>query len=388
MIDDLITICEINSHAYNTEGVNQVAEFLINKYQKSFTNIEVEKIKLDNHKVINDRAELENKALGNLVFIKKHVEKPVARVMLMGHLDTVFPPSSHFQKCKHLDDKTINGPGVADLKGGLLVMHKALEELEAKAPDKISWTVVFNPDEEIGSPQSQLYFEELAKNHDIGMIYEPSLSDGSIAWRRKGTGNFQLVARGKAAHVGREFSKGKSAIFALAQFIQEANKLNSPQENIIINFGKISGGGALNSVPETAVLGINIRTENLEDEKIALDHLNSIIEKMNQEENLELTLHGKLNRKPKIPNEKMEKLYAAFLACAQELNLEFAQRNTGGCCDGNNFHEYGLVNLDTLGVRGGNIHSDQEFICTDSLEERSSLSALFLVKLASGQVTI
>ena len=268
-------------------------------------------------------------------------------------------------------------------------MHRALEVLEtSEYADQISWTVVFNPDEEIGSPQSQKHFKELADNHDLGMIFEPSLSDGSIAWRRKGTGNFQLVAKGKAAHVGREFSKGESAIFALAEFMQEANQLNSKEENIIINFGKISGGGALNTVPDTAVLGINIRTQDIADEKIALDHLQNIIDKLNQRENLELKLHGKINRKPKIPNEKMDKLYEIFLSCANDLGQDLKQRNTGGCCDGNNLYEYGLINIDTLGVCGGKIHSDEEFICLSSLKERAELNGLFLLKLASGDAVI
>lgn len=385
MIQDLIEVCNINSHAYNPKGINKVADFLIQKYIKSFKDkIKIEKFQVDDHQIINDKGELENKALGEMVFIKKEVTRPKYKVMLMGHLDTVFPEDCDFQACSDIDAKTINGPGVADLKGGLIVMHKALELLEASEhADEIAWTVVFNPDEEIGSPESQKHFEKLAKDHDLGMIFEPSLSDGSIAWRRKGTGNFQLVAKGKAAHVGREFSAGQSAIFALSEFMQEANKLNSPEENIIINFGKISGGGALNTVPDNAVLGINIRTENIEDEKIALDHLNGIVSKLNQKENLELTLHGKLNRKPKIPNEKMDRLYELFLECAKELNLDFAKRNTGGCCDGNNLYEYGLVNIDTLGVRGGKIHSDEEFICLDSLVERSKLNALFLEKLAN-----
>lgn len=390
MIKNLIEICDINSHSYNPSGVNQVGKYLINKYKDSFKDkIKIEIKELEAHKVISDKGEFEERELGNLILISKKSSSAKHKVLLMGHLDTVFPEESSFQKCIQVDDDTINGPGVADLKGGLLVMHKALEILEASEfADQISWTVCFNPEEEIGSPQSQKYFKELAQNHDLGMIFEPSLSDGSIAWQRKGTGNFQLVGKGKASHVGREFSKGQSAIFALAEFMVEANKLNSEKENIIINFGKITGGGALNTVPDSAVLGINIRTHEASDEKIALDHLNKIIDKLNKKENLELTLHGKLNRKPKIPNERMEKLYIAFKACADELGLSLEKRNTGGCCDGNNLYEYGLINIDTLGVLGGKIHSAEEFVCLSSLEERSKLNALFLLKLAQNEVKI
>jgi glutamate carboxypeptidase len=390
MINDLIKVCNINSHSYNPEGVNKVGDFFISKFKNSFKDkIEIEVVNLDHHKVINDKAELEQRELGKMIFIKKESSTAKHKVLLMGHLDTVFPRESSFQECLQIDESTINGPGVADLKGGLLVMHKALELLEASEfADNISWTICLNPEEEIGSPESQKHFEKLAKEHDLGLIFEPSLSDGSIAWQRKGTGNFQLIVKGKAAHVGREFIKGQSAIFALAEFMTEANKLNSKEENIIINFGKVTGGGALNTVPDRAVLGINIRTQEDKDEKIALKHLNKIIENLNQKENLELTLHGKLNRKPKIPNERMEKLYIALKECADELGLSFEKRNTGGCCDGNNLYEYGLINIDTLGVRGGKIHSSEEFICLESLVERSELNARFLIKLAKNEVSI
>ena len=390
MISDLIEVCNINSHSYNPSGVNSVADFYINKFQNSFKNkITIERLKLGSHQIMSDKGEFEQKELGDLIFIKKASSRASYRVLLMGHLDTVYPIDSQFQKCGKIDGDILNGPGVSDIKGGLLVMHKALEILESsKDADNIAWTVCLNPDEEIGSPESQKYFERLANEHDLAMIFEPSLSDGSIAWQRKGTGNFQLVAKGKAAHVGREFSSGQSAIYALAEFMIEANKLNSKEENIIINFGKITGGGALNTVPDKAVLGINIRTQALEDEKIAIDHLHKIINELNKKENLELSLHGKLNRKPKIPNEKMERLYEAFQSCAKELGLDLKKRNTGGCCDGNNLHEFGLANLDTLGVRGGNIHSKDEFICLDSLVERSQLNGLFLLKLASNEIKI
>jgi glutamate carboxypeptidase len=390
MISDLIEVCNINSHSYNPNGVNSVADFYINKFQNSFKNkISIERLKLDNHQIISDKGEFEQKELGDLIFIKKASSKASHKILLMGHLDTVYPIDSQFQKCSKIDGDILNGPGVSDIKGGLLVMHKALEILESsKDADNITWTVCLNPDEEIGSPESQKYFEKLSGEHDLAMIFEPSLSDGSIAWQRKGTGNFQLVARGKAAHVGREFSSGQSAIYALAEFMIEANKLNTKEENIIINFGKITGGGALNTVPDKAVLGINIRTQALEDEKIAIEHLQKIISKLNEKDNLELSLHGKLNRKPKIPNEKMERLYEAFQSCAKELDLDLKKKNTGGCCDGNNLHEFGLANLDTLGVRGGNIHSKDEFICLDSLVERSQLNGLFLLKLASNEIKI
>ena len=205
MINDLIKVCSINSHSYNPKGVNEVGEFFINKFKESFEDkIKIETIKLDNHEIIDDHGESINKEIGDLIFITKKIKSSKYKVLLMGHLDTVFPKDSSFQECIMIDETMINGPGVSDIKGGLLVLHKALEILEnSQHADQISWTVCLNPEEEIGSPESQKYFEKLAQEHNFAMIFEPSLSDGSIAWQRKGTGNFQLVAKGKAAHVGR-----------------------------------------------------------------------------------------------------------------------------------------------------------------------------------------
>jgi glutamate carboxypeptidase len=297
-------------------------------------------------------------------------------------MDTVYPIDSSFQSCTQIDTNTLNGPGVADLKGGLVVMLKALETLEASPyAENVEWEVFINPDEEIGSPGSQKLFPELAASNDLALIYEPSLSDGSIAYRRKGTGNFTLVVRGKAAHVGREFNEGASAILATAEFINQANGLNS--SSVIINFGKIEGGGPLNVVPDLAILGINIRVEHSEDAARIEKAFHEIINNLNSQKHIEAKLYGSLNRKPKIPNKQLDELYNTIAECAAELGQSIQKKDTGGCCDGNNLWEFGLVNIDTMGVRGGNIHSPQEFVCLDSLVERAKLSALFLMKLGN-----
>ena len=301
----------------------------------------------------------------------------------MGHMDTVFPPELGFNSCKDLDNGIMNGPGVSDLKGGLVVMLKALEKFE-RSPEasKLNWQVFFNPDEEIGSPGSTALFPQVAKHNKWGLIYEPSLPDGSFTYRRKGAANFQLVIRGKASHVGRAFDEGISAILIASEFINEANTLNE-DPNVIINFGKIEGGGPLNIVPDLAIVGINIRIEENSDEEKVLAKINSLIDSLkNKHAGSEFSLHGKFNRKPKIPDSNLDSLYEVLEDCCKELNLNYKTRNTGGCCDGNNMWEYGLANIDTLGVRGKDIHSTDEIVYLDSLEERRDLSYLLLKRLA------
>lgn len=384
-IELIKALANINSHSYNLDGIAQVSNRIQAEYQKRFKNIQIEEIELPDQISVDDKGQELKIPLGKALSIKRINANAGAKpILLMGHMDTVFPVDSSFQSCTMLDDKTMGGPGVADLKGGLVVMLKALEAFEAsEAAGKIAWQVFLNPDEEIGSPGSQTRFAQLASTNDLGLIYEPGLEDGSIAYRRKGAGNFKLIARGKAAHVGRAFKDGASAILAVSDFIQAANKLNS--ESVIINFGKVEGGGPLNVVPELASLGINIRIENNEDMVSVENQLNEIIEEINQEKDIELKLHGKFNRKPKIPNAKLEELYNLIASCAEELKLPISKKDTGGCCDGNNLYEHGLVNIDTLGVRGGKIHSAEEFVCLDSIEERVDLSLAILTRLANTQ---
>ncbi|NQY79467.1 MAG: hydrolase [Candidatus Caenarcaniphilales bacterium] len=388
MKDLLIELANINSYSYNLEGLEKVKDLLKSLYLElnekfSHLNLKFEEIELKPQNLVDKSGNIKEQELGKALLITKETNPDLPSVLLMGHMDTVFPPAIGFNECKDLGNGIMNGPGVSDLKGGLIVMLKALEKFEASPEaEKLNWQVFFNPDEEIGSPGSSELFPQVAKHNKWGLIYEPSLPDGSFTYRRKGAANYQLVIRGKAAHVGRAFDEGISAISIAAEFINAGNALNEDQ-NVIINFGKIEGGGPLNIVPDLAILGFNIRIEENTDEERVLKTINELIEKLkNKHPGAEFDLHGKFNRKPKIPNEKLDSLYTILEECCSELNLSYKTRNTGGCCDGNNMWEYGLPNIDTLGVRGKDIHSTDEIIYLDSLEERKELSYLLLKRLA------
>ena len=383
----LIELAEINSYSYNLAGLDKVRTRLKTEFEKLEKKIpalklEIQELELEDEEAIDARGNLVKNKLAKVLSIKKLSAKAGAKkILLMGHMDTVFPEDCGFNSCRDIDKETMNGPGVSDLKGGLVVMLKALEYFEeSPEAENLEWQVFLNSEEEIGSPGSQKFFPELAEANELGLIYEPSLSDGSIAYRRKGTGNYQLVVKGRSAHVGREFDKGASAILASAEFITRAHELNS--ENVIINFGKIQGGGPLNVVPDLAITGINVRIEENED-AVGLElALNSLADELNSKDGIEAKLYGKINRKPKVPNEKLDDLFKLVEEAAKELGQSISRKNTGGCCDGNNLYEYGLVNIDTLGVRGGKIHSSEEFVCLDSLTERAKLSFLVLQKLS------
>lgn len=383
LVKTLIQWANINSGSFNIEGIDAYRDVL----QRGFAPLlddqdQIEVIALPTFEVVNDAGEIIDQAVANGLIIRK---RPTAskRVLLCGHMDTVFPKSHHFQDCQYLDDNTINGPGVADMKGGILVMLTALEALEShECAKNIGWDVFLSPDEEIGSQASASVFPQFAK-HSLGMIYEPSLPDGEFVGQRKGSGNFSLVVKGRAAHAGREFYAGRNAIAKLAKIVAEMHALNDPAHETTLNIGTISGGQALNVVPELAIAKFNIRVASDADADAILAQVDAIIDK-HREPDYEIFRHGVVSRPAKPMDEAQTALFALLKQINDALGLPTKIIATGGCCDGNNFKALGLPNVDTLGVRGGSIHSDKEFILLDSLCERAKVSALLLLAFAEG----
>ncbi|OQX35899.1 MAG: acetylornithine deacetylase [Oceanospirillales bacterium LUC14_002_19_P2] len=381
MLAETIRLAEINSGTLNVEGVNRVRHELEGLTQVLGGTRAV--IDVAPWEQVNDAGEVIHHELGKALRISKHPDAPL-RVFFCGHMDTVFAVDHPFQSVRWLDDNTLNGPGVTDLKGGLLVMIRALETLE-RSPwaGKIGWEILFNPDEEIGSPGSAALIREAASRCDLGMIYEPSFPDGNLAGQRKGSGNFAVVCQGRAAHAGREHHLGRNAIRAMSDFVSALDVLNGQREGVTINPGYIHGGGAVNVVPDTCVFRFNIRIEKPEDEAWCFNQIEPIVAAINARDGISLELHGGFGRKPKILTQANERLLALARECGAELNMQIEWLPTGGCCDGNNLAAAGIPNIDTLGVQGGKIHSADEYLVVDSLVPRAKLSALMLMKLAA-----
>ncbi|MBA2652565.1 MAG: peptidase dimerization domain-containing protein, partial [Tatlockia sp.] len=206
---------------------------------------------------------------------------------------------------------------------------------------------------------------------------------GTLAKNRRGSGKLTLIATGKSAHVGRAFSEGRNAICYLAEVLIEIHALNRLENGITINVGKIAGGDALNMVPDSAVAQLDIRISKAEDELWVKKQLANISSKM-QRQGYSLTIQGQFNRPIKRVCKATERLFQRIQNVGQELGLSLDWQDSGGCCDGNNLAQFGLPVIDTLGVRGGNIHSSGEFILVDSLMERTALTTLLLRDLANG----
>ncbi|WP_372737400.1 hydrolase [Neptunomonas sp.] len=381
MLAKTIELALLNSGSLNTAGVNRVRQKLAQYCEALGGNAEV--IPVAPFEFVSASGEVSHAPLGDALRIRKRPEAPL-QIFFCGHMDTVFPADSSFQDITWLDDNTLNGPGVADLKGGLMVMLKAIEALE-RSPwaNNIGWEILFNPDEEIGSPGSAPLIADAASRVDLGMIYEPCMPDGTLAGARKGSGNFSIVVRGKAAHAGREHHLGRNAIRAMCDFISALDDLNGQREGVTINPGFIEGGGAVNVVPDLCLSRFNIRLERPEDEAWCTQHIEELIAELNQRDGINATLHGGFGRKPKVLSAANQKLFELAKECGEDLGMSINWVATGGCCDGNNLAAAGIPNIDTLGVQGGKIHSSDEYMFVSSLSARARLSALLLMKLAS-----
>ncbi|GGO87962.1 hypothetical protein GCM10011348_42330 [Marinobacterium nitratireducens] len=382
MLARTLELAEINSGSLNAEGVNRVRQTLA-RYCESLDG-EAQVLPVGPYSLIDESGVERHFPLGDALRIRKRPDAPL-QVFFCGHMDTVFAIDHPFQSVRWLDDNTLNGPGVADLKGGLMVMLKALEALE-RSPfaEQVGWEILFNPDEEIGSPGSAALIAEAARRVDIGMIYEPCMPDGTLAGARKGSGNFSVVVRGRAAHAGREHHLGRNAVRALCDFVSGLDDLNGQRDGVTINPGFIHGGGAVNVVPDSAMARFNIRLERARDEAWCLEQLDRLGAEINARDGISLQLHGGFGRKPKQLSAANQALFELARDCGADLGMTIDWKPTGGCCDGNNLAAAGIPNIDTLGVQGGKIHSSDEYMLVSSFTERAKLSALILMKLADG----
>ena len=312
-------------------------------------------------------------------------------VLLSGHFDTVYGADHPFQRCELVDERTLRGPGVTDMKGGLVVMLAALQDyLSSSPPATLGFEVLLTPDEEIGSFGSAALFTEAAKRHQLGLVFEPARPNGSLVQSRKGTGNFTVTCHGRAGHAAKVPSDARNAIAALAEFLVGAHCVPAEMPGVLLSTGLIRGGSeATNVVPDFAQALLDVRITHTADRDAVLARLHALAAPINAREGLRIEITGSFNRPPKECGPVEEAAFAAYQECGRELKLApFSWVHAGGGSDGNLLSAAGLPNLDGLGVIGDHLHSDREFCVLPSLVERAQLCALFLRRLAEGKIVL
>jgi len=305
--------------------------------------------------------------------------------LLVGHHDTVFPKDrfSGFRE----DGALLRGPGVLDMKGGLVVVVFALAALEqagllARTPVR----VISVSDEEVGSPESRTLIGELARGASCALVFESGRQQDLIITRRKGVGGLTVRARGKAAHAGNLHHEGKSAIWALARFVDRAQSLTDYARGVTVNVGKIAGGIGKNTVPEEAEALVDLRFLSADDGEALVAQLRALAAEVAASvEGTALTLEGGISRLPLERSDASAALLAEYAACARASGLGADESPLlGGGSDANTISALGVPAIDGLGPRGKGFHTDDEFI------ERASLvpKAAALLRFLAGRIPV
>jgi len=311
------------------------------------------------------------------------------RVVLCGHFDTVYEADDPFQRCRWLDAERLNGPGVADMKGGILTMLAALQAFEATpAKNQIGWEALLTPDEEIGSRGSRALFKEAAQRHHLGLVFEPARPNGNIVHSRKGTGGIVATCHGRAAHAAKIPNDGCNAILALAEFILAASRIPAELPGTMVNVGNIRGGGpATNVVPDFAQAEFDLRITKSADREPLLARFDALAATINRRDGFKLELKGGFNRLPKECLPLEEKLFPEWQRAAHDVGIApFTWVHTAGGSDGNLLTAAGLPNLDGLGPVGDQLHSNREFVVVPTIAKRAQVVALVLHRLATGEI--
>jgi glutamate carboxypeptidase len=380
MLDQVLAWAAINSGSRNLGGLERMADLLVDSFAALPGLIRLEHpAKVETVDSAGRTIEIEH---GRHLHLTVRPTAPV-QLLFTGHMDTVFGADHAFQQTRWLEDGVLNGPGVADMKGGLSVMLAALKAVEASSlADRIGYEVVVNSDEEVGSPASAALLAQAARGKRAALTYEPAaLPDGTLAGARPGSGNFAIVIRGRSAHAGRNPEDGRNALLAAADLALRLDRMK--RDGLTVNPSRIEGGSPSNVVPDLAVLRVNMRPRTPEIEADAKSEIDETVAAVATQHDVRVELSGGFGRPPKPLSPEAEALFNLVKQAGADLGQSVAWQPSGGVCDGNNIAACGVPVVDTMGVRGGKIHSMEEFLIAESLSERAALSALTILRLAA-----
>ncbi|WP_010545560.1 hydrolase [Sphingomonas elodea] len=377
MLERTLGWTAINSGTRNLAGLARMAEALADAFATLPGTLEL--VAPDPVETVTAAGAIEPLDHGRHLLLTVRPGAPV-QLLFTGHMDTVFDVDHPFQQTRWLENGHLNAPGAADMKGGLALLLAALEAVEASAAAaRLGYTVLINSDEETGSLSSRGLIERAAQGKAAALTYEPALPDGTLAGARGGTGNFSLVVHGRSAHAGRNPEDGRNALVAAAELAVRLADAKAP--GLSVNPARIDGGGPNNVVPDLAILRVNFRPGDAAATALAQAALDDAIAAVSAEQDVHVHLHGSFNRPPKPIDSQAARLFDLVRDAGADLGLPIAWKATGGVCDGNNIAACGVPVVDTMGARGGAIHSTEEYLIPDSLPERAALSVLTILRL-------
>jgi glutamate carboxypeptidase len=367
---DLEHLVNIDCGSYTPAGVNEVVEWVAAFLTELGATVE--------------RRPDPAGRLGDTVIATFDGRAGGLRVLLIGHMDTVFDPGTAAERPFRLEDGVAYGPGVTDMKSGLLAGLYALKAIFTERGGLPFERLVFvaNPDEEIGSPTSTPYIRAFAAESDVALVLECARANGDIVSARKGILDLRIVVHGRAAHAGVEPEKGRSAILEAARIVRELHDLNGRWPEVTVNVGRILGGTRPNVVAETCTLEVDVRATARDALETAEAAIRGIAE-ATEIPDVTVDFEAMARWWPMEKLERSGRLVEHAQVVASALDFEVADTLTGGASDANTTSGMGIPSLDGLGPIGGNDHAPAEYLEVDSIVPRTTLLAGLLLAIAA-----
>jgi glutamate carboxypeptidase len=362
----------VDCGSYTPEGVNVIADLCEGRFLRG--GWEVERVP---HRPAEGEPQLGDLVIGRLG------GAGAPRVLLIGHTDTVFDPGAVAERPFTIEGDRAKGPGVSDMKGGLLTGFFAVEVLQEAGFDGFERiTYVCNPDEEIGSPFSRDRIKREAAEADFAFVLEGARENGDVVSSRKGVSDYRVEILGRAAHAGVEPERGRSAILEAAHKTIAFQALNGRWPGVTVNVGVIGGGTRTNVVPARCVLEVDVRSPH-EDTLSAAEKEVERIACTHEVADVEVVLSGGKWHRPMEKKEGGAKLAELAIGVASQLGFELKDAATGGASDANTTSAAGVPTLDGLGPIGGDDHAPGEWLDLASVVPRISLLAGLISGLGS-----
>jgi glutamate carboxypeptidase len=368
---ELETLVNVDCGSYTPTGVNLVADHVATALARLGADV----------KRVPHEPEPGATQLGDVVIGELAGDADGPRIMLIGHMDTVFESGTAAERPFRIDGDLARGPGVTDMKAGLLAGLHAIGALH-EAGMRPSITFIANPDEEIGSPFSTPFIRQLAPGHDAVLVLECARANGDIVSARKGIADYHITFTGRAAHAGVEPEKGRSAIVAAAHAVIDLHALNGRWPTVTVNAGVIHGGTRPNVVPERCEIHVDLRAAASDAFEAAAAQIERIVADPRVPD-VRVDQRRTAGHPPMEKTDASMRLVADAVAIAAELGFELRDAATGGASDANTTAALGIPTVDGLGPVGGDDHSVDEWLDVTSIVPRTTLLAGLIARIAA-----
>ncbi|EGU44356.1 putative carboxypeptidase G2 [Vibrio ichthyoenteri ATCC 700023] len=365
-LEELRPLIDVDCGTYTVEGI----EFIATQFEAKFADMAGWSVK---------RVDCGKAGLG--LEIRNKPDAEIIDVMMIGHMDTVFPVGTAAARPMTNDAEKAYGPGVSDMKSGLLNIVYAMRNLDQAVLDKLSICICMNPDEETGSLDSVEWIQSVAKNAKNVLVAEAARADGGLVKARKGMAGYKITFKGVAAHAGNEPENGRSAITEMANWILAINAMTNFESGTTLNVGVVSGGAGANIVPEHAQAVIDVRFWSNEEYDDVDTKLRAMLETPFVD-GVSIAMERESYKPSMVASPLTEALMALVEESAAELEIAINWKEVGGGSDANNTAILGVPTLDGFGPVGAGFHSDQEYLLLESIEPRIRMLMRVLEKLA------